>query len=254
MYFLRGDQLSDVGYDKGLRLWYFVVNGFFIWSTGPGWIASLHYLHQRLTYYFCFYYLPKEGDVVIDIGAGIGEEVLSLSNLVGKHGKILAIEATPRISKALLLLKEKNSLDNTTVINAAINNLDEKIRVEDDIEGYVANTVSNRNSHTSLAIDGITFDSLIKKEKIKRIDFLKVNIEGAEQLLIQGMRDSIVLVRNLAISCHDFRFLKGESEFYRTKDIVTKFLIERDFEINQRSTGDTLVDHIVYARNKKLQG
>ena len=40
-------------------------------------------------------YTPGPGDVVVDVGAGVGTEVLSLSERVGARGRVVAIEASP---------------------------------------------------------------------------------------------------------------------------------------------------------------
>jgi hypothetical protein len=43
---------------------------------------------------WCWGYLPKEGDVVVDVGAGIGEEAIVFSHLVGPR-EVISIEAHP---------------------------------------------------------------------------------------------------------------------------------------------------------------
>ena len=44
---------------------------------------------------FTFHYTPREGDVVVDIGAGIGTELAQWLELVGPTGRVLMIEADP---------------------------------------------------------------------------------------------------------------------------------------------------------------
>ena len=41
-------------------------------------------------------YTPGEGDVVVDLGAGFGDEALIFSNLVGPSGRVIAVEAHPK--------------------------------------------------------------------------------------------------------------------------------------------------------------
>ena len=38
---------------------------------------------------------PIKGDVVVDVGASLGRYTLTSSNLVGKSGKVVAIEGRP---------------------------------------------------------------------------------------------------------------------------------------------------------------
>jgi hypothetical protein len=63
-------------------------------------------------------------------------------------------------------------------------------------------------------------DELIEREKIRRVDFLKMNIEGAEAKAPEGMQRSFGIIRALCISCHDFRANQGDGEQFRTKALV----------------------------------
>ena len=52
------------------------------------------YLRNAEDYWF-EHYQPKPGDVILDVGAGRGEDVLAFSREVGGTGRVLAIEAHP---------------------------------------------------------------------------------------------------------------------------------------------------------------
>jgi precorrin-6B methylase 2 len=53
--------------------------------------------------FFTSAYKPKIGDIVFDIGAGIGTEINDFSSMVGDYGRVIAVEADPiafrRLSK-----------------------------------------------------------------------------------------------------------------------------------------------------------
>lgn len=53
-------------------------------------------------------------------------------------------------------------------------------------------------------VPSVTLDHLLAQYGIEQIDLLKVNIEGSEQQAFAGMLQTINLVRNVAVSCHDF--------------------------------------------------
>ncbi len=88
---------------------------------------------------------------------------------------------------------------------------------------------------------------------LQKIDLLKSNIEGAEQFLILGMKDCIRQIKNVAISCHDFRYKKGDGDFFKTKELIVNFLIENDFHVIQRNANVDVLDDWVYAHNKKFK-
>ena len=74
----------------------------------------------------------------------------------------------------------------------------------------------------------------MQRESVKRVGFLKMNIEGAEALAIREMEETLRITRALCISCHDFRADNGESEFFRTKQLVQEAVKRAGFRIVSR--------------------
>jgi hypothetical protein len=117
-----------------------------------------------------------------------------------------------------------------------------------NVEGTV--TISDLgylDRNTILAdIGGITvparpLDAVARDLGITRVDFLKMNIEGAEQLAIQGMTWLIERTEHVCIACHDFVADMPEfdetatlisSDRMRTKELVKQFLIEHGFRVS----------------------
>lgn len=248
----RGKKLDKVIYNEALKVWIFSLDGFHFVNKGPGWVQDFDYLLDNLKKYSAHHYLPKEGDCVIDLGAGIGEETLILSKLVGPRGEVFAIEAQPSTASILKHACDINNLKNVHVDNIAIADTNGQVAIEDDDDGYLKNTVGDISGtgHNGVQVDARTFDHFVEKRKITKIDFLKVNIEGAEQLMIKGMEQSIVMVKNIAVSCHDFRWISGESEFYKTHDKVLAFLKEHNFHVIERQTGNVVIDSYLYGIKK----
>src|ERR1051326_1450100 len=68
---------------------------------------------EKHTSDLCFYgYVPKEGDTIIDVGAGTGWETLFFSKRVGPSGRVISIEAHPTTFRCLSKLCRENHLDN----------------------------------------------------------------------------------------------------------------------------------------------
>jgi len=195
-----------------------------------------------------YFYMPEKGDCVIDIGAGVGEEVAIYSQLVGPTGTVHALEANPASFAVLKYMCEQNDFVQAKVHHLAIYSHDGEVTIEDDVENYLVNTINKENSKTpSFLVPAKTLDSFVTKNNIDRIDFLKSNIEGAEQFLIQGMEHSINIIRNICVSCHDFRHIyHNHGEFYKTKSIVTEFLRDSGFKLTARKTGNRVVDDYIY--------
>ncbi len=247
-YFLRGHGRVQSEYLHKLGAYSFKVKGVTYLTMGPGWSVSFAYLSKLLTDTYNYIYMPRKGDCVIDIGAGVGEEAAIYSQLVGPEGIVYALEANPTSFAVLKYMCEQNSFVQTKVHHVAIYNLDGEVTIEDDVENYLVNTINKGNSKSrGLLVPSRTLDSFVKENNVDRIDFLKSNIEGAEQYLIQGMNRSVDIIKNICVSCHDFRHdYHNHGEFYKTKAKVTEFLQDSGFNLTVRKTGNRVTDDYIY--------
>lgn len=252
MYKLKGKKIKQVSFLKDLNVWEFQIENVYYYSTGPGWSYDQNYLLNQFKQNLGYFYLPKEGDVVIDVGAGVGEEMIVLSKLVGSRGKVLAIEAHPTTFKALLLNKEKNNLNNVILINKAISDRPGHLFIQ-NVENSLANKVITGNAKDAFKIEAITFDTLVELYSLDKIDFVKVNIEGAEQLLIKGLNKSMEKVLRMAVSCHDFRYYAEGDDFFKTKEIILSFFKDNNYTTRLRETQVSLLDDYVYAYAPNLK-
>jgi FkbM family methyltransferase len=150
---------------------------------------------------FCYRYRPRPGDVVMDIGAGIGEQVLTFSRLVGPTGKVVAVEAHPTTYEGLRRTVEINGLDNVTTVHAAIADQAGMTTMDGGgSRGYLGAAAHGGDT----PVPAETLDGLVAELEIDRIDLLKMNIEGAEQLAIRDMEQTAARTSNVVVSCHDF--------------------------------------------------
>lgn len=250
-YFLKGFGYVKASYHPSFRGYSYQVRGVTYLSLGPGWAYNFEYLRNALVESYNHEYLPKLGDCVVDIGAGLGEETAIYSMLAGRSGKVHALEANPVTYSGLHYLCKQNGFIQTIPHHLAIYNTDGEVTIEDNEESYLTNTINATTSKTHRQkVRALTLDSFVKENSISCIDFLKSNIEGAEQFLIEGMSDSIKIIRNVCISCHDFRHIyHGHGELYVTKEKVKSFLLANGFEIIDRHSGNRVIDDFIYARN-----
>jgi hypothetical protein len=69
---------------------------------------------------------------------------------------------------------------------------------------------------------------------VNRIDYLKMNIEGAERFALPGCREALSRARYVTVAAHDFRAARGEGEDFRTLAMVREFLSGAGFELVTR--------------------
>jgi FkbM family methyltransferase len=198
-------------------------------------ISSPKRLAQEVTDVFCYGYVPKPGDVVIDVGAGVGREGFVFSRLVGPTGSVHCIEAHPVTYGFLTRMRALNRLDNLQCHNLAISDSSGFVTIstEDDLGRYYQNRILP-GGPARTEVPAMTIDRFCKLQSLTQVDLLAMNIEGAERLAVKGMSQVADRIRNVAIACHDFLADKGGDAELRTKQHVRRFLTKHGFEIEER--------------------
>jgi FkbM family methyltransferase len=193
--------------------------------------------------YWFVNYTPKEGDTVIDIGAGKGEDSIPFSEKVSESGKVIAIEAHPQVFSSRREVCSNNNIANIIPVNLALTDSAKQVCIENK-QDWISNTISEEE--TGIKVQADTLDNLCEKMNITKIDYLKMNVEGSEIDIIKGMTNSIKFIDNICICCHDFRADRGEDEKYRTKSKVIEFLDKNGFKIILREddSRDYVRDHV----------
>jgi FkbM family methyltransferase len=170
-------------------------------------------------------YTPQQGDVVFDIGAGIGAEALLLSKLVGRSGRVVSIEAHPVTHERLAALCGANRLLNVTPLQVAVSDVEGDV-VLSDIPNHLQNKLIESDEE-GVVVRARRLDSIAADLGIRHIDLLKMNIEGAEQRALAGMGALLESTRHVCISCHDFLGVP-------TKAAVLSLLSTRGFDVHTR--------------------
>lgn len=208
--------------------------------TGAAWsyrydgqtVLSNQILRPRTTFdadldIFLWDYTPAPGDTILDIGAGTGTEAIRLARSVGPTGRVIAVEAHPDAAEILASVGPLNGVANIDTVSAAVA----------DVAGTVCIADTDEPGTNSLFEDGptrrvpaVTVDELVEAHHLERIDFLKMNIEGAERLAILGMSGSVERIDRMAISCHDFL----GTDWGRTSAVVQQWLEGHGFTVHRR--------------------
>jgi FkbM family methyltransferase len=136
------------------------------------------------------YFKPKEDDIVVDCGAHVGKYTLPASKMVG-GGKVIAIEAHPENYHALLENIDLNRSRNIMALNVAAFDYDGQIELNDAIHdaGY---GVKGHSSEDSILVKARTIDSILLGDLgLSKVDYMKIDVEGAEVEVLKGARKII---------------------------------------------------------------
>jgi FkbM family methyltransferase len=217
----------------------FCDHGIWMHRTSSGYFAyrepyvrlNLEQLDAFARSVFFWGYRPRAGDVIVDVGAGVGEEALTFSRAVGERGRVICIEAHPETFRCLQKLVQYNRLGNVTMIRRAVSEPSCELAMIEDGKHYLRNRLGGDKG---IAVRATTLDALHQELELGRIQFLKMNIEGAERFAIRGMREALRQTETLCVCCHDFLAEAGGEEGLRTKGAVREFLERSGFRVIQR--------------------
>ena len=136
--------------------------------------------------------------VCIDVGACYGSISVPLWSRVGENGKVISVEADPakifRVRENLSL----NGFSTQHVVNVAISDREESRRLRCYPKAPGWNTFGDpafASNYQSFMIDvqAVSFQRLCQNEGLTIIDLVKIDAEGAELLILQGMRPLLEL-------------------------------------------------------------
>ena len=137
----------------------------------------------------------KDGDIVVDAGANMGTHTIPYAQRVGPKGKVYAFEIQTPIFEVLKMNVAKHNLKNVELFRKALGHVDDaEVEVDTIIENIKKIKYGNKLNYGAarLGTGGekvkmMTLDSL----NLKRLDFIKTDIEGAEPLFFYGARETI---------------------------------------------------------------
>jgi FkbM family methyltransferase len=177
-------------------------------------------------------YKPKIGDIVMDVGSGNGFELPLFSAEVGESGHVYAIEADPHLHQKSLDLVNSLGLKNVTCINIALMEKSGEVEIGIFSSGRLDNSIYTKGAKETVTVLSNTLDNLIEEYNIKQLDYIKINIEGAESNALLGITD-LSKIKNWCISTHDFCGIKTKNlvvNFFNSKGIVVNIHDEVDGE------------------------
>jgi FkbM family methyltransferase len=155
----------------------------------------------------------QPGMVVFDIGANFGYYTLLLADLVGLDGKVYAVEPNPETAAYLRHSVTLNGVGNRTVIvEAAAGGVDApSVQLcapkGEPKNSYVVSGAQDAAlpDGTSYMVPQVAIDGIVAAAG--RVDFIKVDAEGAESEIVAGMEGSLRRFKPILVL--EFNALRG---------------------------------------------
>ena len=195
------------------------------------------------------HFTPKQGDIVVDIGAHMGRYTIISSKRVGKNGKVVAIEAHPGNFEMLNRNIKLNQLTNVIPLNYAVYSKETKIKlyIPGEESGYtVYNTImSNRagNEDKFVEVNATTLDYLLQLNQIREeeVNWVKIDVEGAEFEVLKGATNVLSKSKDIALLIE----VHGSDNYKPILNFLNLYNFKIEFEKNHES-GDK---HIILRKD-----
>ena len=121
--------------------------------------------------------------VIIDVGANIGVVTQYMRDYAKK---LIAIEPSTEHFEALKKNKEFNKWDNVTVVKAAIADKDGEMTLNLNNVNRTCHSLQMNYGQGGEKVKTICFETLFKEHKLDVVDFIKFDVEGAEDMILLG--------------------------------------------------------------------
>ena len=193
----------------------------------------------------------KQGDIVVDVGAHMGKYTIIASKRVGANGKVIAIEAHPGNYEMLNHNIKLNGLTNVIPLNYAVYSKESKIKLflPDEESGYTMHhsvmfnylsskyPLQGKDNEKFIEVNANTLDNLLQKNGISQVNWIKIDVEGAEFEVLKGSANILSTSKdiNLLIEIHnpsDTNHYKQIIDFLKSYNFKIEF--EKIYESGER--------------------
>jgi FkbM family methyltransferase len=186
------------------------------------------------------YFTPNEGDTVIDVGAHIGLYTLIAAKRVGSSGKVIAIEPDPDNFKILRKNILLNQLSNVEALECAVYSTREKLKLflpEVEQGRTIFNTVMQDRagrSNNFLEVEANTLDNILNENNVQRVDYLKIDVEGAELEVLKGAVDTLSSNKDLTLLVE----VHGDANYMPILEILKQYNFQIVYEMKYYPSND----------------
>jgi FkbM family methyltransferase len=179
-------------------------------------------------------HLMRTGDVFFDVGANFGFYSCYVSPLCGRSGSIHAFEANPclipHLSRSLDLNRTRSNIQLNAIAVGRQSNTVLPLYGPERIGSSSLHAHGWLNRDAAVLVPVTTLDDYVKKHEIRRIDVMKIDIEGAELDAFQGMEDTFRLCPPGVIICEMIPMeVLGRAQSSPAPSMMAEFLREKGY-------------------------
>jgi FkbM family methyltransferase len=156
----------------------------------------------------------RYGSTVYDVGANVGLFSLRFARWTGAEGWVYAIEPNPVCICFLRANLEQLRVRNFAILPVALSDRSGpatySLNYGSSLIGLVTQPTTRDKPGHHIAVETADLDSLIAQFALRRPDFVKIDVEGAEETVVAGMIDTLARCRpGLMIELHGRHAAEG---------------------------------------------
>ncbi len=196
--------------------------------------------------------LLQPGDIVVDVGAHVGQYTLAASRKVGEQGRVVAIEPNPETFLDLKTNVLLNRAANVETVHCAIGRRSELV-------SFMLPPPGNRGSSRRSSRDDadywtglLALPDVLARLDIRRVDVLKIDVEGAELDVL----DPLITLPSLRPQHIFFEFVPDQLDYGLGARAFLGFVETNGYALfdvlgRPYTWGGELPEHNVWARRKR---
>ena len=175
------------------------------------------------------HFSPKEGDVVIDVGAAFGIYTMIASKKVGSSGKVVAIEPQPEIFRMLNCNIKLNKLSNIVSLNYATYSKETKLILYSNFS--LISERAGKNNQVFIEVNCNTLDHLVGEiQEINEINWIKIDVEGAELEVLKGATGILSKSKDIALLIEIHNMSDGTNHYTTIMELLHNYNFKIEFE------------------------
>jgi len=181
----------------------------------------------------------KKGMICLDIGSNIGYYALMESKAVGNKGKVIAIEPSPKNFQQMKKNLDLEGVSNVEAYNFAAGDKDDEVNFLIHERSNLCSVIPKGEPVPKFAnvitIPLKKIDSFIEEKKLEKLDFVRMDIEGYEINLFEGLWKTIRKFKPMIqMEFHDSLFnIEEKTKFFqrlKKEGYEIKYFIPRELD------------------------
>jgi FkbM family methyltransferase len=168
----------------------------------------------------------KYGGVFCDVGACNGVITKFFKQLAGPEGQVFAFELNPYNYQEIIHLQSENCI----IENLAVSENSGYVEVYGDNQNsgnHVSNILGHDTSYRKMnSIGNVKSVSLDDYFKDKRVDYLKIDVEGAELQVIKGGLNTLKNCKFAIIECHFGKDWQEIHDILKDNNLIFRNLVD----------------------------